>query len=135
MHEDILAQCDNLNTLGIITSPHNIVKLCLAFLILLANTILIAVILKSQKFRSQRFHMFIISLALADILVGLIIPFMVITAKENSWGLGVHFCQVFNRPICWALQTLLSLNQLGPAKLLCTSDSHLGKIWNGTWKP
>ena len=97
MHEDLLAQCDNSNTLGIITAPHNIVKLCLAFLILLANTILISVILKSKKFRSQRFHMFIISLALADILVGLIIPFMVITAKENTWALGVTFCQV----ICW----------------------------------
>ena len=94
MSGDTISKCDDLDIWGIISSPHNILKLCTAFCILLANTILITLILKSKKLREQRFQRFIISLALADILVGLVIPFMVLTAREDTWGLGVHFCKV-----------------------------------------
>ena len=96
MSEETISKCDNLNIWKIVSSPHNILKLCTAFFILLANTILITLILKSKKLREQRFHKFILSLATADILVGLAIPFMVLTAKEDSWGLGVHCCKVDN---------------------------------------
>ena len=89
-----MSKCDNLDIWRIVSSPHNILKLGTAFLILLANTSLITIILKSRKLREQRFHRFIISLAMADMLVGLVIPFMVLTAREDTWGLGVHCCKV-----------------------------------------
>ena len=73
----------------------SILKLCTAVLILMANTILIVVILRCQRLRRQRFHMFIISLALADILVGLIMPLMTLALKEQMWPFGSTLCQVF----------------------------------------
>jgi len=53
------------------------------------------VILRCPRLRRQRFHMFIISLALADILVGLIMPLMTLALKEQMWPFGSTLCQVF----------------------------------------
>ena len=73
----------------------SILKLCTAGLILMANIILIVVILRCPRLRRQRFHMFIISLAVADILVGLIMPLMTLALKEQMWPFGSTLCQVF----------------------------------------
>ena len=47
----------------------SIFKVSSAVLILMVNIILRAVIFRCPRFRMQRFHMFITSLAMADILV------------------------------------------------------------------
>ena len=66
-----------------------------AVLILMVDIILMAVILRCPRFRMQRFHMFITSLAMADILVGLIMPLMTLALKEQMWPFGSTLCQVF----------------------------------------
>ena len=73
----------------------SVLKLGTAVLILITNVILILVILRCPRFRRQRFHMFIISLAVADILVGLIMPFMTLALKRQMWPFGSTACQAF----------------------------------------
>ena len=86
---------ETVDLLSRLSSFLSILKLCTAVLILMANIILIVVILRCPRLRRQRFHMFIISLALADILVGLIMPLMTLALKEQMWPFGSTLCQVF----------------------------------------
>ena len=86
---------ETVDLLSRLSSFLSILKLCTAVLILMANIILIVVILRCPRLRRQRFHMFIISLALADILVGLIMPLMTLALKEQMWPFGSSLCQVF----------------------------------------
>ena len=86
--------CESLEIFELLTSPKTIFKLITAIVIIFANTVLISIILRSTKFRRQRFHKFIVSLAFADLLIGVTIPFMTLTAKEHTWHLGPSLCQV-----------------------------------------
>ena len=87
--------CENFDFGEFFEAPKTIFKFTLALMILVANTVLITVILKSPKLRKQRFHKYIISLAFADILIGLTIPVMTLTAEEDMWRLGPALCQLF----------------------------------------
>ena len=89
-----VSECEPLELSALLTSPKTIFKLITACIIILSNTVLVTVILKSTKFRRQRFHKFIVSLAFADLLIGVTIPFMTLTAKENTWHMGPFLCQV-----------------------------------------
>ena len=91
-----LFECEPLELSALLTSPKTIFKLITAFIIILSNTVLVTVILRSTKFRRQRFHKFIVSLAFADLLIGVTIPFMTLTARENTWHMGPFLCQVLN---------------------------------------
>ena len=87
--------CEHFDFGEFFETPKTIFKFTLALLILVANTVLITVILKSPKLRRQRFHKYIISLAFADILIGLTIPLMTLTGEEQMWHLGPALCQLF----------------------------------------
>ena len=87
-------ECEPLQFSTLLTSPKTILKLITALIIILANSVLVTVILRSKKFRRQRFHKFIVSLAFADLLIGVTIPFMTLTARENTWHMGPFLCQV-----------------------------------------
>ena len=91
---DTMVGCESLEIFELLTSPKTIFKLITAIVIIFANTVLISIILRSKKFRRQRFHKFIVSLAFADLLIGVTIPFMTLTAKEHTWHLGPSLCQV-----------------------------------------
>ena len=91
---DTKSGCEPLEMLDLLASPKTILKVITAIVIILANTVLVSVILRSNKFRGQRFHKFIVSLAFADLLIGVTIPFMTLTAKEHTWHLGPSLCQV-----------------------------------------
>ena len=91
---DTKSGCESLEMLDLLASPKTIFKVITAIVIILANTVLVSVILRSNKFRGQRFHKFIVSLAFADLLIGVTIPFMTLTAKEHTWHLGPSLCQV-----------------------------------------
>ena len=91
---DTMVECESLEIFELLTSPKTIFKLITAIVIIFANTVLISIILRSTKFRRQRFHKFIVSLAFADLLIGVTIPFMTMTAKEHTWHLGPSLCQV-----------------------------------------
>ena len=96
MEEDGVESCwETVDLFARLSSFLSILKLCTAGLILMANIILIVVILRCPRLRRQRFHMFIISLAVADILVGLIMPLMTLALKEQMWPFGSTLCQVF----------------------------------------
>ena len=106
---DTMVECESLEIFELLTSPKTIFKLITAIVIIFANTVLISIILRSTKFRRQRFHKFIVSLAFADLLIGVTIPFMTMTAKEHTWHLGPSLCQV--RTITQLLEGSKSLNQ------------------------
>ena len=91
---DTKSGCESFEMLDLLASPKTIFKIITAIVIILANTVLVSVILRSNKFRGQRFHKFIVSLAFADLLIGVTIPFMTLTAKEHTWHLGPSLCQV-----------------------------------------
>ena len=96
MEESGVESCwETVDLFARLSSFLSILKLCTAGLILMANIILIVVILRCPRLRRQRFHMFIISLAVADILVGLIMPLMTLALKEQMWPFGSTLCQVF----------------------------------------
>ena len=86
--------CQDLDLLPHLSAPLSVLKFCIAGLILLANILLVTVILRSQGLRQQRYNKFILSLACADLLVALVMPFMALTATERAWTLGPAFCQV-----------------------------------------
>jgi len=88
-------ECEPLELSVLLNSPKTIFKLITALIIILSNVVLVTVILRSKKFRRQRFHKFIVSLAFADLLIGVTIPFMTLTARENTWHMGPFLCQVF----------------------------------------
>jgi len=90
-----MSDCEPLEFSVLLASPKTIFKLVTALIIILSNAVLVTVILRSTKFRRQRFHKFIVSLAFADLLIGFTIPFMTLTARENTWHLGPFLCQVF----------------------------------------
>jgi len=73
-------------------TPYNVVVLVLAFLIILANILLIHIILKSPALRSQRFNLIMISLACTDLLVGILTPFN--TLRIGRWTFGHHICML-----------------------------------------
>ena len=106
---DTMVECESLEIFELLTSPKTIFKLITAIVIIFANTVLISIILRSTKFRRQRFHKFIVSLAFADLLIGVTIPFMTLTAKEHTWHLGPSLCQV--RTIAQLLEGCKSINQ------------------------
>ena len=112
---DTMVGCESLEIFELLTSPKTIFKLITAIVIIFANTVLISIILRSTKFRRQRFHKFIVSLAFADLLIGVTIPFMTLTAKEHTWHLGPSLCQV--RTIMQLLEGSKSINQ---SSLQCT---------------
>ena len=87
-------ECEPLELSVLLNSPKTIFKLITALIIILSNVVLVTVILRSKKFRRQRFHKFIVSLAFADLLIGVTIPFMTLTARENTWHMGPFLCQV-----------------------------------------
>ena len=89
-----MSDCEPLEFSVLLASPKTIFKLVTAFIIILSNAVLVTVILRSTKFRRQRFHKFIVSLAFADLLIGFTIPFMTLTARENTWHMGPFLCQV-----------------------------------------
>ena len=94
-----MSDCEPLEFSVLLASPKTIFKLVTALIIILSNAVLVTVILRSTKFRRQRFHKFIVSLAFADLLIGFTIPFMTLTARENTWHLGPFLCQVENSKI------------------------------------
>ena len=107
---ETLYVCEPLDISALLTSSKTIFKLITAFIIILSNTMLVIVIQKSKRFRRQRFHKFIVSLAFADLLIGVTIPFMTLTARENAWHLGPFLCQVLIREtifLCLILMQLL----------------------------
>jgi len=73
-------------------TPYNVVVLVLAFLIIIANILLVFIILKSPALRSQRFNLIMISLACTDLLVGILTPFN--TLRIGRWTFGHHICMI-----------------------------------------
>ena len=110
---DTKSGCESLEMLDLLASPKTIFKVITAIVIILANTVLVSVILRSNKFRGQRFHKFIVSLAFADLLIGVTIPFMTMTAKEHTWHLGPSLCQV--RTITQLLEESKSITFILPS--------------------
>jgi len=83
--------------------PRNIFVNTLAILIIVANVFLISVILKSPKLRTQRFNLIIISLAVTDMLCGVLIPFN--TLRVCRWNFGEMFCQIITSLVVVALSS------------------------------
>lgn len=67
----------------------------LSFLTVLANITLIIVILKTKGLRKQKFNLFMISLAITDLLVGLVVaPFNPLRTK-GTWIYGWAWCKIY----------------------------------------
>lgn len=84
-------------------SSRNIWVLILGGFIIIANSLLIFVILKSKGLRSQRFNLIMISLAFTDLLVGIFSPFNTLrfptdrtTQVSGFWTMGQSMCQFAN---------------------------------------
>ena len=64
--------------------------LCLGVIIIFFNVLLICVILKSKTFRKQRLNKIMISLAMTDFSVGVLIQFS--SLRMGSWPFGASIC-------------------------------------------